>query len=72
LRENGSLWNVHVPSDLAQTDAAGVCGFDLLPNICGNSAAYRSLWQWSLAVFALAHVQVNSYRLLEENKPKLR
>jgi hypothetical protein len=60
-REYRPLWNAHVPGDLAQADAAGVCGFDLLPNVCGNSAAYRSLWQWQLAVFALVYVQLNIY-----------
>src|SRR4029453_14419144 len=41
--EYRSLWNVHVPSDLAQSNAAGVCGFDLLPNVWANSAARCSL-----------------------------
>jgi len=65
-RQYRSLWNVHIPSDLTQADAAGVCGFDLLPNVCGNSAAHRSLRQCLLAVFALANVQLNIYPVWEK------
>src|SRR4029453_14689263 len=61
-REHRPLWNTHVPSDLAQSNATGVCGFDLLPNVCGNSAAHRSLWL--LAIFPLAHVQANIYAII--------
>src|SRR4029453_18622095 len=63
-REYRPLWNIHVPSDLAQTNSAGVCSFDLLPNACGNSASHRSLWQ--LSVFPLAHVQTNIYAIIRD------
>jgi hypothetical protein len=39
------VFATHVSRDLAQTDAAGVGRADLLPNVCGDFAAYALPWQ---------------------------
>ena len=65
MRVISVMGNGHVARDLAQSDSAGrIRRLNLLPNVWGNFAATCSFRWWHLAVFPLAHVQVNSYAIL--------
>ena len=60
------VWDVHFTGDFAEVNPGCVARLNLLPNVCANFVAHPSPWQRLLAVFPVAHVQMNGYAVSGE------